>query len=68
MPCTVHARRADGRGDVVIGRGLTTDQAERVRDDTYRADHSITMIWALDSRGALIGEPLLREPPGLELP
>jgi hypothetical protein len=58
-------RRANGRGTLVFGRYGSAQLALNDRDVTYRADHSITMAWVLDPAGQLVGEPLTRDPPGL---
>ena len=63
----VHGRRADGKGDVVVGANLSAREATEAREHAYTRDHSFTMLWVLDHKGRLVGEPLLRDPPGMEL-
>jgi hypothetical protein len=65
-PYTFLLRRADGRGSIAFGRYATEALALNDRDVTFRSDHSITIAWVLDARGHLVGEPLLRDPPGAE--
>lgn len=68
QPYEVLGRRADGRGSVRLGNYDQPGHAWAQCQALFLADHSLTMCWVRHKRSNTIpiGEPLTRDPPGME--
>lgn len=57
-------RRADGSGGIFLSSHADAARATQAAAMRFTDDQSLTMVWVLHE-GVMLGEPLVRMPPGV---
>lgn len=58
----IYYRKADGKGTRIFIHGLLARQAAAFKQSFFDRNPDVTMCWALNSDGHMLGDALTRDP------